>query len=193
MAGKVAPVTQIRSTLITSSIQTLRSKGLLEDYLRILPKDLHSTVLDAVAGSWMPAEIGMAHYGAADALGLTALEQFEIGREVSKRTQNTVLGVLARTARHVGAVTPWKGLEHFQKMWDRLLVGGSGAVYRIGPKEAHVEAHGNPMVRWPYYRNGWRGMFTCAGELFCEKIYVTEITPPSRVGRELFVMRIMWV
>jgi hypothetical protein len=186
-------VTQIRSTLLAGSVQTLRAKGYFDLYRAALPNELHDGILQAVAGSWMPIEIGMAHYAACEAIGLTPLEQFNNGREVSLRVQNTMLGVLARTARTLGNVTPWTGLEHFQRMWDRVMCGGSGAVYRIGPKEARVEAHGNPLVQWAYFRNSWRGMFACAGELFCDKLYVTDISPAGAARQALFVLRIAWV
>jgi len=78
-------------------------------------------------------------------------------------------------------------------MWDRVMVGGSGAVYRIGPKEARVEAHGIPLVKWGYFRNSWRGMFACAGELFCEKLYVTDISPPGATSQGVFALRVAWV
>jgi hypothetical protein len=191
--GRVPPVDHIRSTLVAGSVQTLRAKGYFEPYVAALPKEFHAAILEAVAGSWMPIEIGMAHYGACDALGLSPLEQFNNGREVSVRVQGTLLGLLARTAKSLGGVTPWLGLEQFQRMWDRVMSGGSGAVYRTGPKEARVESHGNPMVKWGYFRNSWRGMVACAGELFCEKLYVTDISPPGAVGRGLFVMRVAWV
>ncbi len=190
-AGRVAPVTHLRSTLLASSIQTLKARGLLEAYLEKLPRELHATLLGAVAGTWMPLEVGAAHYAAADALGLPANEIFDNGRAVAERVQNTMLGTLVRAAKRVG-VTPWIGLEQFQRLWDRLLRGGSGAVYRTGPKEARVEAHGNPLVRWPYYRHSWRGMFAASGELFCKKFYVTEVSVPAPDSTAPFVMRVAW-
>jgi len=193
VGGRVLPVTQIRSTLLAGSVQTLRAKGYFERYRAALPTDVHPQILDAVAGSWMPIEIGMAHYAACDAIGLTPNEQFNNGREVSARVQNTMLGLLARTAKTIGGVTPWAGLEQFQRMWDRVMSGGSGAVYRTGPKEARVESHGNPLVKWAYFRNSWRGMFACAGELFCEKLYVADVSPAGAASHGHFVMRVAWV
>jgi hypothetical protein len=183
-------VTHVRSTLIASSVQTLRARGLLDAYLAALPRDLHPTVLEAVAGSWLPLSVGMAHYAAADTLALSSIEQFNNGREVADRVQNSMLGTLVRAAKNMG-VTPWTGLGMFQRMCDRMLFGGAGAVYKTGPKEARVEAHGIPLVRWAYFRNSWRGMFAGSGELFCTKLYVTELStsPTSDVP---FVMRIAW-
>jgi len=192
VGGKVPLVSQVRSTLIASSVLTLRGRGLFDQYIGKLAKEMHDPVLEAVAGSWMPLAVGLAHYAATDALGLSMLEQFNIGREVAERVQNSVLATLVRAAKTVG-VTPWTGLEQFQRMWDRMLVGGSGAVYRLGPKEARVEAHGNPLVARSYFRNSWRGMFAGSGELFCRKLYVTEVSAPkAETPLAPFVMRIAW-
>jgi len=187
--GRVAPVTEVRSTLLASSILALREMGHFDAYLTKLPHDYHAPVLESVAGSWLPIAVAVAHYSAADALGLTAREQFEIGRSVAERVQNTALGTLLRVAKTAG-VTPWVGLGHFQRLWDRLLRGGAGSVVRLGPKEARVEIHGVALVDIPYFRNGWRGMFAGSGELFCSKIYVTEIT--TRTTPSSMSLRVAW-
>jgi hypothetical protein len=131
----------------------------------------------------------MAHYAAADALGLSVQEQFDNGREVAERIQNSMLGTLVRAARGAG-LTPWTGLDQFQRLWDRLLRGGAGAVYRLGPKEARVEAHGVPLIQFAYFRNAWRGMFAGSGALFCNRIFVTEIAGYLR--ERVFAVRLAW-
>ncbi len=192
VAGRVPQVTHVRSTLLLSSIQTLRAKGLFEAYLQKLPRALHAPVLEAVAGSWMPLATGMAHYEACDALGISTQEQFNNGREVAERVQNSMLATLVRAAKTMG-VTPWTALENFQRMGDRMLQGGAYALYRLGPKEARVEAHGIALARWPYFRNSWRGMTTGSGELFCTKIYVSELSAPTAATSHApFVMRVAW-
>jgi hypothetical protein len=185
---RVPVVTQVRSTLLASSVRVLRAQGLLDRYLALLPSALHDPVLSAVAGSWMPLSIAMAHYGAADSLGLSTQEQFENGRRVADQIQNTMLGTVARAAKGAG-VTPWVGLEYFQRLWDRIMVGGSGAVYRLGPKEARVECHGVPLVEYAYFRNAWRGMFAGSGALFCSRMFVTEL---PRLRDAPFVLRVAW-
>jgi hypothetical protein len=188
-AGVVSPVTHVRSTLLASSVLAIREHGYMDRYLEKLPTELHATVLHSVAGSWLPLDVGFAHYTAADALGLSAREQFDIGRNVAERVQNSVLGTLVKVAKSAG-VTPWIGLGHFQRLWDRLLQGGSGAVHRLGPKEARVEMHGVGLVRIAYFRNGWRGMFSGSGELFATKVYVTELA--SRTTDSSMALRVAW-
>jgi hypothetical protein len=174
-AGVVDPVVKVRSTLLASSLMVLRERGLTDDYMKALPHELHPTILNIVPGQWLEVDIAMAHYAACDKLARPVDEQFAAGWAVADRIQKSVLGTLVRVAKGVG-VTPWMGLEYFQRLWDRLLLGGSGAVYRLGPKEARVEIHGVPMVQFAWFRNGWRGMFGGSGQLFANRVYIHEIT-----------------
>jgi hypothetical protein len=185
----LVPVTHVRSTLLASSVQILRAKNSFDAYLKALPAAHHATVLEAVIGSWIPLSVAVAHYTAANSLGLPMQEQFENGRVVAERIQNSLLGTLVRAAKGAG-VTPWTGLAQFQRLWDRLLQGGSGAVYKLGPKEARVEAHGIALVSIPYFRNAWRGMLAGSGALFCGKMFVTEL--PQHTLKDSFVMRVAW-
>jgi hypothetical protein len=188
--GRVPLVTHARSTLIAGSVLGLRGRGLLDRYLLHLPKEMHDVIMQSVAGDWVPLEVAVAHYRAADALGLSADEQFELGRTAADRVQNSLLGTLARVTKGAG-VTPWVGLDYFQRLWDRMLQGGSGAVYALGPKEARAEVHGLPhLPEIAYFRNGWRGMFAGSCALFCNKVYVTEVrklTTPTTLG-----FRVAW-
>jgi hypothetical protein len=187
--GAIDPVTRVRSTLLASSLLSLRERGLMREYEKLLPAELHDAVLNAVTGSWLPVEVAMAHYRAADALQRPVPEQYAAGEYVAARIQNSVLGTLVRVAKGAG-VTPWTGLEYFPRLWDRLLMGGSPAVYQLGPKEARVEIHGVPMVEFACFRNGWRGMFGSSGQLFANKIFVHEI--PRYTTKTDTAFRVSW-
>jgi hypothetical protein len=168
-------VTLVRSTLLASSILGVRKRGLIADYERFLPAEMHDAVLNAVTGSWLPVEVAMAHYRAVESLQRPVAEQYAAGEHVADRIQNSVLRTLVRVAKNVG-VTPWTGLDYFPRLWDRLLMGGSPAVYQLGPKEARVEIRGVPMIEFACFRNGWRGMFGGSGRLFANQVFVHEIT-----------------
>jgi hypothetical protein len=186
----VPPVTHVRSTLLAASILAIRSQGHLDAYLTHLPPALHDTVLHSVAGSWLPIEVAAAHYRAANDLGLRSEQQFELGRGVAERIQNSVLGTLVRVAKGAG-VTPWIGLEYFQRLWDRVLLGGSVAVYRLGPKEARAEGYGIPtLAEIPYFRSSFRGMFAGSGLLFCTRMYITDL--PGFAARRAIGFRVAW-
>ncbi len=88
-------------------------------------------------------------------------------------------------------VTPWMGLEYFPKLWQRTMIGGGVAVYRLGPKEARIECHGAPeLAELAYFRNGFRGMFTSSGALFCSRVYVHDLA--SFAIRKIVGFRIAW-
>lgn len=188
-AAAMDPVTHVRSTLIASSLLSLRERGLINRYIEQLPSEHHDVVLHSVAGVWLPTSVAIAHYEAADALGLTPQEQHDIGLDVGARIQSTVVGTLARMATGAG-ITPWSLLGQYQRLCDRLLRGGSAAVYRTGPKEARVEMHGISLARIRYFRNGFRGVVTAAGQLFCAKMYVSDVT--RLMTPTTLVLRFAW-
>jgi hypothetical protein len=188
-SGAVDPVTLVRSTLLASSVLGVRERGLMEEYEKLLPPEMHGPVLNAVTGSWLPVEVAMAHYRAVEALQRPVAEQYAAGEKVAARIQDSVLRTLVRVARSAG-VTPWTGLEYFPRLWDRLLMGGSPAVYKLGPKEARVEIHGVPMIEFACFRNGWRGMFGGSGRLFANQVFVHEIARYTTATDTAF--RISW-
>ena len=101
----LAGLSHVRATLLASSMQTLRSRGLYDRYAALLDPAHRDAVLNSVALEWLPVERAFAHYAACDHLQLSADEQVAMGRDVSLRTQGSALGMLAKLARGVG-VTP---------------------------------------------------------------------------------------
>jgi hypothetical protein len=71
-ADRVPVATAIRSTTLVSSMAALRAAGLVDRYFGLLPAEHAPVVRGLVAGEWLPMEVGMAHYGAVEALQLPA-------------------------------------------------------------------------------------------------------------------------
>lgn len=189
--GSLPAATHVRSTLLLSSQQTLRAHDLYDRYVERLAPEHRGAILDAVAGVWLPMEVGMAHYAACEALALRAEEQSALGREVNQRVQGSFLGLLARTARGAG-VTPWTIMGGLGRLWGRVIDGGGGVeVTRTGPKDARVELVGLPLLGVPYFRHAFRGVFHGGLEPLCRKAYVYE---RSEEGTETSaVFRVAWV
>jgi hypothetical protein len=185
----MTPATAARSTLIASSLKSIRERGLFDRYVDNLEPGWREPLVHAVAGVWLPIAAGVAHYRACDALGLTSAVQFEIGREVGERVNGTFLAAMVRVAKTVG-VTPWNGLAYSGRLYTRVFSGGGICVTRIGPKEAFCEIVRNPVAGVPYFRNGLRGVYTVACELFCTKAYVHEL--PTRSTETSCSMRMSW-
>jgi hypothetical protein len=186
---KLGDATGVRSTLLASSLRSLRGHGLYDVYLARVDPAWREAILDAVAGIWLPIDAALAHYRACDTLGLTPAQQMEIGREVGDRVHGTFLGTMIRSARTAG-VTPWTALGYTGKLYERLFVGGGACVLKVGPKDARCELAGNPLVDLTYFRNAFRGLYQVGVELFCTKAYVVEIPRASTPG--FCALKISW-
>jgi hypothetical protein len=183
-------VTRVRSSLVLSSVQSVRARGLFDAYAGKLEDADRVAILQSTGSDWLTMRLAQAHYLACDALGLTLAEQIAIGQEVGDRVQKSFLGLLLRAARSAG-VTPWVLLDHVDRIWARVFDGGGGAlVTRHGPKEATVRFVGLPVIDVPYLRNAFRGAFLAATEPFCEKSYVQEIAARRTPGGCIY--RLSW-
>jgi hypothetical protein len=171
--GQAPLVGRVRSTLLLSSLSGLRSRGLFDRYLALLPSEVHEPILGAVAGTWVDVQIAAAHYRACDALSLSVQEQVAMGANVGDAVNGTVMRTIFQVARTAG-VTPWAVLKHYTKLWDRLFEGGDVEVDKLGPKEALVQMYGLPLFAIPYIRVAVRGMHQTAFTLFCTKCYMTD-------------------
>jgi hypothetical protein len=182
--------THVRSTLIATSLQSLRTRSLLDRYTKLLQGPHKETVLTAVAGSWIAMDAAVAHYKACDALRLDTRLQLAMGMDVGDRVHGTFLGMMVRTARTAG-VTPWAALAQSSKLHGRLFSGGGGiSVSELGPKDARVDMVGNPLCDVDYFRTGMRGVYQAAVQLFCASAYSVELAR-GRAPRST-AMRISW-
>jgi hypothetical protein len=185
----VPVMTQVRSTLLGSSMMVVRERKLLDTYLARLPGEHHETMLTLAAGTWLPIALALDHYRVMDSLDLTADEQFAIGRDVTVKLHQSVVGTFVRLATSSGA-TPFTVLAHFDRLWARLMMGGSGVVYKTGPKEARIECIQCPLAHIRYFRNAWRGLIAGSCGMFCTKIYVTDL--PKLTAPSLVAFRAAW-
>ena len=183
--------TRVRSTLLVSSLQSLRRRGRENDYLALLPAEHHRTVLTLVAGAWIPMPLAEAHYLACQGLGFQRSELLAIGREVGDRIEGSVLATMVRMAGSVGA-TPWTALAQIGRLYGRIFDGGGGvSVARRGPKDARVRFTGMPLVHIPYYRGAMAGVVEIGLQLFCTKAYVTDV-PGTHEGKANIAMDLAW-
>jgi len=178
-------VVQVRGALLVSSLQTLRDLGYFPRYSAKLPAALHDSVVYALASSWLPTELAMAHYGACDAMELDDAELEGIGERVSARIMGTFVATLLRGTRMVGAdLRPVLVLQQFHRLWDRLVLGGSCTVRQTGPKDAVIEVRGIPMFRYRYFRMGYTSLIRGAGLIIGRTLY-TRVLRGSDTGQSL--------
>lgn len=185
------PTFEVRSTLITSSLASLRARGLFERYERVQRSPHRDTILHCVAGEWLPIEVGEAHYSACDALGLSREEQVAIGKDVSKRIHDTFLRLVAQVARGVG-VTPWTLLAKGNTLLSRLMKGGGIRVIRQARASARIELAHITLFEIPYYMNAVLGVYQAGVELLASNVTVRVLRAESSQPGRLTVMRIDW-
>ena len=182
--------TSVRTTLVVSSLQSLRQRGLADAYFAKLPAEHHEAIQSMIAGDWIPMSLARVHYDACEALGLGERGANEIGREVGHRVEGTFLAAMVRMAKSVGA-TPWIALEHVDKLYARLLLGGGGTcVVRTGPKDARVTMTGLDLVRVPYFRAAMAGVFEIGVELFCTRAHARVVA--DRRGAPRANIHVSW-
>jgi hypothetical protein len=184
--GAIRAATAYRSTLLVSSLETLRERGHFESYSRLLTR-YREEILTSVAGSWLPIAVARAHYEACDALDLSVPEQLSIGRSVGARAQGSIFATAAKTARSAG-VTPLTILPQFNRLWQRGVNGGAGAIFLVGPKEARAEFVGCELFDVDFFRQGFRGVLLGVGALFCRMPYIHDLPRPGR-GQAIFQMQ----
>jgi hypothetical protein len=184
------PVKRYRSTLLCSGIAVFRERGLFDRYAAQLDPETRDTLVNAVAGVWLPASVATSHFAAVDTLGLTADEAFEIGEASGKRIQGSVLHALIHMAAGTVA-TPWTVLNAYERLWVRVFDGGGFTIVKAGPKEAILELHGLPVARFAYFRNAFRGANSVGLRMFASMVYVREVKR-TRASDGL-TLRIAWV
>jgi hypothetical protein len=171
----VALATQVRSTLLCSSINALRAHNLLDAYLASLPRDRHDPILGLVPGVWVSIDLAVSHYAACDALPIPSHEVEAIGAQVAERIHHSFIGVVMKVSREAGT-TPWTLFSHSKKLRDLTWRGSDVAVAKLGPKEARFEWAGIPCARSRYYKTSFAGFLRAHTELFCKKSYVVPLS-----------------
>jgi hypothetical protein len=188
LPSPLKPVRHLRSTLLLSSIESVRGRGRFEDYERALAPEHKETLLRAVAATWISLDAANAHYAACDALKLSPEQQVLAGRGTFDGARDTLMGTALGMARTAG-VTPWHVMPMLQRIWDRGCDGGGVTAVRAGPKDAHIDIVQCALFVSPYMRNGMRGLVAGIVELFCTRAYVTERRP---YGAASVHYRVQW-
>ncbi len=172
-----------------SSYASVRDAGYDEAYRAALPGQYHATIFQAVAATWIPIEVAVAHYDACGRLGMSHDTQLALGRVAGERIHGTILGTVVRMAKETG-VTPWTVMSQFQRFWNRAFDGGGIQVSKLGPKDARLEIHRAAHADCVYWRAALCGLSMGVLELFARKAYVHEIPEKRPPGNAAF--RVQW-
>jgi hypothetical protein len=190
-AGVIVPVSQVRSTLLQGSIEGLKRHGSYQAWLGLVDPLYRDQLIEAIGPSWLPVEVGMAHYDACDRLALGDREIAEIGASVGERLQGTLLGIAAKIARNAG-VTPEVAMQYFQRLWPRLFTGGSMQVKLTGRKDMTLELRGARLAQFRYFRGSFCGNVLAATKLLGVRTAHTRQLPYD-AAQDRFVVQLSWV
>jgi hypothetical protein len=187
---RVPSVKRVRSGLLCSSIQSLRSRGLFDAYFEKLPARDRDRVLALTAAEWIDPELVFTHYDALDSLRLPGDQIEQIGVEVAQHLQRGFLSVALRFAVESG-VTPWAVLLRYQKLWERYFDGSAVAVWKVGPKDARAQVSGFPLARIGYIQIGVAGIMRGVLQLVCKRAYVVPVR--AQCDTDTLTYRTSWV
>lgn len=168
-------VTHCRGTLLFTSRQTLQRRGHFERYRAHLSPEHDMAIASNAAGTWLPIELGVAHYRACDALDMPTDEQLAVGAAVVHALQRTFIGAVMRAAKKGALVSPLLGMQQFFGVYARSFKGGGSRMLRIGPKDVRAEFVGNPCAAIPYFRVAYRGFITAGCEIFAQRVVSAEL------------------
>jgi hypothetical protein len=178
------PVTEARSTLIVSGIQTLRANGLYERYVELLSPQLRQEIMSLVAGLWIPGGLALEHYRTMDRLQLGKSTIEAIGAEVAVRGAKTVLTARASAARQ-GDPTPWDMLLLSHRNLDTNWRGSDMMISKEGPHEAVIVWAGQPCASVPYFVTSWGSFLRAAVSAYCRsathRVVHEQCTPTTMV------------
>lgn len=184
------PASEVRSTILVSAIQAIRSRGLYQAYLQALPDTDRERFATLVVGVWLPVDDALTHYRAVNQLGLEAREIESIGAEVAERINKSALSIAVQLSRAVG-VTPWGALSLAHRINDLNWRGGDITVYKVGAKEALYEWTGQPCASVPYFVTSFGGYLRALAALFAERAHARAV--PERCSDTVLTHRLSWI
>jgi hypothetical protein len=185
--GSAPPIGEVKSTLIVSGIQALRSRGLYDRYVELIDPAARDKIVGLIPGVWLPIGLGVEHYLAADRLQLEPRAIEGIGAEVAERINKSFLSVAVQLSKAAGA-TPWSALSLAHRVNDLNWRGGDLAVFKAGAKEAVYDWVGQPCAAIPYFTTSLVGYLRALTALFSDKAharYVPERSSPTTASYRL--------
>lgn len=188
-AQRITPATHVRGSVLCTSLGSLRKRGLGDRYYAVLDPRWEEAMRSMTAAVWAPLPLAVAHYEACDRLQLSVETIESIGSEAGEMLNAAFVGVVVRVSREMGA-NPWTVLANMPRLNDRLWRGGAFAVYKLGPKEARLEWHGQPVAASPYYRVAFGAFASAVLKPFCRSLFVRQL--PQTSDHTTIAYRVSW-
>jgi hypothetical protein len=171
--------THVRSTLLQQSLRGIRNQGYFQRWEAFIDPLHRDTILEAIAPSWLPIDVGMAHYLACDRFDLDEATLQTIGEGVGAQLQNTLLGVASKIA--LSALSQDAINQCFFKLWPRLCKGGSLNIQHSG-KLVTLELRAAVMSKSSYFRGTFMGNVRAGSKLFGKKLQSMKALPYDEIN-----------
>jgi hypothetical protein len=187
---EIRPVTAVKNVLLQSSLVQLERIGLYERYSARVAPEVVAEIRAGLASGWSPVELAHAHYGACDAMALSAAELAQLGKSVGDKLQETSLISAAkktRDIRHDG----WSETGALHRMWARLYQGGSVQVVKVGPTDKIIELRSFGLTTYRYVRHASLAVFGAANAAIGTKLQSARIVS-YREARDELQIRLTW-
>lgn len=173
--ASLTQATEIRGTLLASSLAMVRERGKESAYFTALEPAFHQDARAVLAQAWLPMELAVAHYSAMGLVFPLAHEQIDNGKVASERTQNGYLRTIVRALHATGTLDIPTAVRRMPAVLERMIRGGGVAVaYRTGLKDVRIELSGFPFLKAIYTHNAWQGMFYSALSLVTARLTVRQ-------------------
>jgi len=173
-------VTHVRAGVLVTSLQSLKHAGHFERYLAELDVAYHEQVQFALAATWLPLEVCMAHLRALDGLALPESFVSHSGESVGRDFGKMIYTAVMKTTRSVGANAGWFLLRQCERLMQRVYMGGGCTLLQTGPKDAVLELHGLPMVSSRFFRLSHHAYMNELGRMMGTGAYVRATRPRGR-------------
>jgi hypothetical protein len=160
--------THVRSTLLQQSLRGIRNQGNFQRWEAYIDPLHRDTILEAIAPSWLPIEVGLAHYLACDRFGEDDATLDKIGEGVGTQLQSTLLGVASKIV--LSTVISQETINScFLKLWPRLCKGGQLDIVYSG-KIVTIELRAATLPKSRYFRGTFLGNVRAGSKLFGQKL-----------------------
>lgn len=188
----VPPIHAIRGTMVLSSVQAMRARGLTDAYFERLPAAHHDGIRSVLAALWVPLALADAHYTVMDQLIADPEVQLAIGEEVGRRLERTFIARVARSlGRATGADLVMMMLPQLPRVLGRIAQGGAARAVGLGRKDARIEFYGVTLARFSYVRMAWQGLIHSGLGAVTSRVYARELPPPA--GPHSLAFDVSWV
>lgn len=185
-------ITYVRGIMLANAPGNLRSLGLYDDYLRLLPQVTRDALAEGVANAWLPVEHALAHYEACDRLPISGEQFAAFGRRQAERMRDTFLGLAIQRARALRLTDLKATLARVGTLHDRIYRGGGCAAIELGPKDVIFEISGFPFAASHAFRSGWVAYCEAVAGLFVRAVTV-KLTRPRALHPQRLALQVSWV